>query len=123
MENPAQIIAARVMRGSTVTVVPCVKILRGIDIASRGGARFLLSMKFIYQSGTAILTQESTQEVSASTPVLNFDSITALIRPSNVTLSQAPDAGTQLVAAVKITITDSSGTVDLSEAHTATFIV
>ena len=124
MESPAQIVAARVFRTTNDTfITPCIRILRGIDIASRDGARFRLALKFIYQSGSTILTQESTQEVAASTPVLNFDSITSLIRATNVSLSQAPDAGTQLVATVRITISDTTGTVDLSEAHTATFIV
>ena len=110
MDNLASF--ARLITGTIPgTVVPCIKILSGINIASRQqNAAFGLQVSFVYQSG-GVVVQSATYGglIKLSTFHQQIDSMWVDIHTPQLDLKPTPDAGTTFACSVKMTITDATG--------------
>lgn len=104
MDNVASVMKVTVSAGS---IIPCVKILRGIDIASRQQhATFMVHVSFSYLAAgavvsipdTAMLMTQTRGEEGTDRVWQNFD------LPA-IAMRIAPDAGSQITCNTKITIT------------------
>ncbi len=102
-----------VMLRGTNTIIPCLRVLRGIDIASRQqGANFTAHISFSYQSaGTVVTTQEYSGLLKGSTFEEQMDPQWVEVMAPALDLRQTPDAGTAFTCKVYLTITDRSGEV------------
>jgi hypothetical protein len=111
MENLASFIALT-SGGRPNTVIPCIKVLRGIDVASRQqGATFALQFSIAYQSGGQTVSQSFGGVIKNTTIHNQIDNMWTDIHTPTVELRAPADAGTMYDCSVKITITDSAGSV------------
>src|ERR1700690_2150035 len=109
MDNVASIDKVMVSAGS---FIPCVRILRGLDVASRDkGANYALHLSFSYPvARVAVTTPTTTVLVSATTVVAMTggvapDPVWQDVQTPAIPVAHAPDAGTNITCNVKMTIT------------------
>lgn len=102
----AQVVGIRFVAPGSV--VPCVTINRGVDIAARQGAAFDLPITLSYLSGGRTVTFNQTPRVSATQVVKIVDPQAVNI---DVTMANAPrpDAGAIATCTVNVTIRDQQG--------------
>ena len=95
------------------TVVPCIKILSGIDIASRQqAATFGLQVSFSYRSGGVVVNSAVYGGlIKLSTFHRQIDPMWVDIHTPQLDLRPTPDPGTSFECSVKMTITDAKGAV------------
>jgi hypothetical protein len=100
----AQIILVKFV--APMTIVPCITINKGIDVASRAGAAFDLPITLSYMSNGQTVTVNTTPRISATQPAGTVDPQAVKV---NATISNAPppQAGTTATCTVNITIKDS----------------
>ena len=112
MDNLASFIALTA-GGAPNSVVPCIKVLRGIDVASRQqNATFGLQLTLSYLSGgVTVSTPTAHGLIKQSTFHQQLDAMWVDVHTPTIELRQPPDAGTTYSCAVKITITDNAGSV------------
>lgn len=89
------------------------KVLRGIDVASRQqNATFALQLTLSYLSGGVVVsTPTHSGPIKQSTFHQQLDPMWVDVHTPAIELRQPPDAGTTFTCAVKITITDNAGSV------------
>lgn len=116
MDNLARMLNVR-LRGNLI--LPCLKILRGIDIAARDqGARFEIATQYVYTVGRQRVTSPT-----FFTP-LSTMTLHAVLAPMWVDvdgpalqLPSTPDAGTTITCTAWITIRDAAGNVVDTSLH------
>jgi len=99
----AQIIAIRFV--APTSIVPCVTINRGVDIAARNGAAFDLPITLSYVSGGKTVTVNQTPRISATqlVQIVNPQAVNVDATLGNV---PRPDVGAIATCTVNITIKD-----------------
>ena len=109
MDNLAKVIMVTVSPGA---ILPCIKILRGIDIASREeNATFKVVMTFTYPFGGGTSGASGSILVRDTTFVSQLDSMWIRAQGSSISLRDQPNTGADITCTAKITITNSAGSV------------
>jgi hypothetical protein len=95
-------------------LVPCLKVHRGIDIASRQqGATFVLQSTYSYTSAGVVVTTPPVNVLEKVTKIQgeSRDPLYLEVMQPAVALNPAPDAGTQYTCTATVTITGVAGNV------------
>lgn len=88
------------------TIDPCVGVARGLDIAARAGAKFILNLQFVYTvAGGARGRVTAAVELSKTRFVQLLDPVTAQVETS-VATQQSPLKGSRMTCMASITIVD-----------------
>jgi len=109
MENVVSVMEVEVHAGS---IVPCIKVLRGLDIAARQQhATFVIHASFSYVSRGAVvnLPESVVPFARTTTDGESRDPVWTMLDLPSVGIPSQPDPGTQFTCNAKITITGVTG--------------
>ena len=108
MENVASVIKITVSAGS---IIPCIKILRGLDVAARQqNATFMVHVSFSYPvAGVIVNIPDSAVLLSRTTGREGGDPVWQNFDLPAIAMPRAADAGSQITCNTKIIITGVTG--------------
>lgn len=109
MDNLARVIMVTLKPGE---IVPCVRILKGIDYASRDErCTFKVFVTFNYVTAGGVQSSASgSYLVSESTFVAQLDPMWIRAKGPGIEAQNAPDPSRQITCTAQLSITDNAGT-------------
>jgi hypothetical protein len=109
MDNLARVIMVTLQPGA---IIPCIRALRGIEIASRtNGAPFKIVMTFSYPVGAGRASVSSTVLINETQHVAILEPQWSRMQAPAVPITQPVEPGSQIRCTAKITIQDAAGAV------------
>jgi hypothetical protein len=97
-------------------LIPCIKIHRGIDIASRQqGANFVILSTYSYTAAGVVVTLPPVNVLEKTTVIQgeSRDPVYLTVMLPSILLDPAPDAGTSFNCTATVTITGVAGVVEV----------